>query len=164
MTFLQNISYASNVFSHRCCRWSSTSLLITDRLSPFWKRIVPTEHCNTMYSRLIINFLNHFKRFCVIKTGFPAKTNRCTLFNCFFHYDLCYGQNRPVTSHHKYVPHCERFELKLDMCGDDGSLRTFPSFMEIVLLVQCFCSIVAKLIEQTLYFRTKGKCWWNYKF
>ncbi len=81
--FLQNISYASNVFGCSCHCRSSTSLLIRNRLSPFWKCVVPTKHCSTMYSRFPINFLNHFKCFCGIKMGFLAKTNRCTLFNFF---------------------------------------------------------------------------------
>ncbi len=43
-----------------------------------WKCIVPMKYCSTIYSRLAINFLNHFKCFCGIKTGFPAKINNCT--------------------------------------------------------------------------------------
>ncbi len=82
--FLQNIGYASNVFTCSCHRRSSASVLITNRLPPFWKCIVPTKHCSTMYSRLTLNFLNNFKCFCGIKTGFPAKTNLCRLFNIFF--------------------------------------------------------------------------------
>ncbi len=103
------------------------SLLITNWLSPFWKCVVPTKHCSMMYSRFVLNFLNHFKCFCGIKIGFPAKMNRCTLFSCFFHYDLWYRQNRQVTSH-KYVPHCEWFELKLGMCGEVGLLMNFLKF------------------------------------
>ncbi len=144
-----------------CRRLSSIYLLITNRLSPFWKHVVPTKHCGMMYSSLTINFLNHFKCFCGIKTSFPAKTNRCTLFSCFFHYDLWHGQNRQVTSCQEYVPHSERFELKRGKRGEEVLLtnflkfhgdratstmfsqraekrvywRTSPSFMEIVLLV-----------------------------
>ncbi len=103
MIFLQNIGYASNVFAHYYCCWSSTFLLITNRLSLFWKSVVPTKHCNTIYSRLAINFLNPFKCFCGNKTSFPAKTYRCTFFNCFLHYDLWHGQNRQVTSRCKCV-------------------------------------------------------------
>ncbi len=128
MIFLQNIGYASNVFACSCCCQSSASLLITNRLSLFWKRIVLMKHCSTMYSRITINFVNHFKCFCGIKTGFPAKTNRCTLFNCFFHYDLWHRQNRQVTSHREYVPHWERFELKLGTCREEGLLTNFPKF------------------------------------
>ncbi len=82
-----------------------------------------------MYSRLAMNFLNHFECFCDIKTNFPAKTNRCMLFNCFFHYDLWQGQNRQITSHREYVPHCEWFELKLGMGGEESLLTNFPNFM-----------------------------------
>ncbi len=32
------------------------------------------------------------------------------------------------TSHRKYVPHCERFELKLGMRGDGGLLTYFRKF------------------------------------
>ncbi len=88
----------------------------------FWKRIVPTKHCSTMFSRLIINFLNHFKCCCGIKTGFPAKTNHCTLFSWFFFYDLWHGQNRRVTSRRKY------FELKLGIRGEKGLLTNFLKF------------------------------------
>ncbi len=114
---------------HSCCWWFSASLLITNRLSPFWKHVVPTKHCSMMYSTFTINFLNHFKRFCGIKTGFPAKMNRCRLFNCFFfHYNLWHGQNRQVTSHCEYVPHCEWFELKFGMRGEKGLLTNFLRF------------------------------------
>ncbi len=75
-----------------------------------------------------INFLNHFKSFCGIKIVFPGKTNRCTLFNCFLHYDLWYRQNRQVKSHCEYVPHYKRFELKLGMRGEEGLLMNFPKF------------------------------------
>ncbi len=95
---------------------------------PSTKCVVLTKHCNTMYSRLTMNFLNYFKCFYDIKTGFPAKTNRCTLFNCFFYYNLLHGQNRQVTSHLKYVPFCEWFELKLGMCGEEGLLTNFSKF------------------------------------
>ncbi len=81
-----------------------------------------------MYSRHAINFLNHFKCFYGIKAGFPAKTNGCTLFNCFFHYDLWHGQNRQVMSCCEYAPHCEWFELKLGMHGEEGLLANFPKF------------------------------------
>ncbi len=102
------------------------------------------KHYSTMYNRLTINFLNHFKCFCDIKTCIPAKRNRCTLFNCFFHYHSRHRQNRQVTSHREYVLHCEWFELKL-------GIQTSPSFMEITLLVLCFRTVVAKLTGQTLY-------------
>ncbi len=46
------------------------------------------RNTSTMYSKLNINFLNHFNCFCGIKTGFPTKTKCCMLFNCFFHYNL----------------------------------------------------------------------------
>ncbi len=128
MIFLQNIGYGSNVFAHSCRRWSSASLLITNRLSPFWKCIVPTKHCCTMHSRLTINFLNHFKCFYSSKTGFSAKTNCCVLFNCFFHYDLWHGQNRQITSRRKYVPFWERFKLKLGMHREKGLSMNFPMF------------------------------------
>ncbi len=95
---------------------------------PFWKCVLPTKHCSILYSRLTINPLNHFRCFCGITTGFPAKTNRCALFNCFFHYDLWYAQSRQVTSHLKYVSHCEWFELKLGICGEEGLLTNFPKF------------------------------------
>ncbi len=62
------------------------------------------------------------------KTGFPAKINHCTLFSCFFHYDLWHGQNRQVTSHFEYVPHCKWFELKLGMRREEGLLTNFPKF------------------------------------
>ncbi len=101
---------------------------VTNWLLPFWKRVVPTKHCSTMYRRFIINFLNHFKCFCGFEISFPAKTNRCTLFNCFFYYNLCYGQNRQVTSRCEYVPHCERFELQLCLSGEEGLLTNFPMF------------------------------------
>ncbi len=120
--FLQNIGYISNVFTCSCHYWSSTSPLITNQLSPFWKRVLPTKHCGTMYSRLTINFSSHLKCCCGIETIFPAKTNCCILFNCFFHYDLWHGQNRQVTSHRQYVPHCEQFELKLGMRREEGIL------------------------------------------
>ncbi len=126
--FLHNIGCTSDVSMHSFRRWSSMSQLITNRLSPFWKRIVSMKHCSTMYSRLAINFLNHFKCFCHIKTGFPAKTNHCPLFICLFQYDLWYGQNRQVTSCRKYVSHCEQFELKLGMCGKEGLLTNFLKF------------------------------------
>ncbi len=121
-------SLVNNVFEHSCHRWSSASPLITNLLSPFWKCVLPTKYCKMMYSRLIINFLSHFNRFCGIKTGFPAKTNFCTLFNCFFNYDLWHGQNRQVTSLREYVPHCKRFELKFCMRGEEGLLTSFPKF------------------------------------
>ncbi len=126
--FLQNISYASNVFAHSCYRWSFASLLITNRIYSFWQPVVPTKHCCTIYSRLTLNFFNHFKCFCGIKTGFPAKTNCCTLFNCFFHSDSWHEQNRQVTSPCECVPHCEQFQLKLSMCGQEGLLTNFPNF------------------------------------
>ncbi len=107
---------------------SSTFLLVTNRLSPFWKRIVPTKHCSTMYSGLTINFLYHFKCFCGIKTSFPAKTNHCTLFNCFFSITIYDPDKRQVKSRHKYVSHCEWFELKLGMCREEGLLTNFPKF------------------------------------
>ncbi len=31
-----------------------------------------------------------------------------------------------VTSCREYVPHCEQFELKLDMRGEEGSFMNFP--------------------------------------
>ncbi len=124
---LQNIGYVSNVFARSCHRQSSPSLLITSRLSPFWKHIVSKKHCSTVHSRLTIHFLNHFNHFCGIKTGFPAKTNGCTLFNCFFLYDLWHGQNRQVTSCREYT-HCERFELKFDVRGEENLLTNFPKF------------------------------------
>ncbi len=120
MILLQNIGCSRNVFAHSCLRRSSTSLIITNRLSPFWKRVVPTKHCSTIYSRLTINFLNNFKYFCGIKTSFPAKTNHWTFLNCFFYYDLWYGQNRQVTSLRKFVPHGEQFELKVSMRGEES--------------------------------------------
>ncbi len=53
-------------FAHSCCHRSSVSLLIMNHLSPFWKRVVPTKHCSTTYSRLTINFLTNFNCFCGI--------------------------------------------------------------------------------------------------
>ncbi len=33
-----------------------------------------------------------------------------------------------VTSYREYVPHCERFELKIGMRGEEGLLTNFPKF------------------------------------
>ncbi len=44
------------------------------------ERVVPTKHCSTMYSRLTINFLNHFKCFCGNKTGVFALLILCSLY------------------------------------------------------------------------------------
>ncbi len=116
----------SNVFACYCYCWSSASPLISNRLSPFWKHVVLTKHSSTMYSRHSINFLNHFKCFCSIKTGFPTKRNRYKLFNYrFFHYNLWCGQVN-ITSQ-ICISH-ERFELKLDTRGEEGSLTNFPKF------------------------------------
>ncbi len=119
-------SYTSNVFMRSCCRQFSTSLLIMNQLSPFWKRVVTMKHRSTMYNRLTMNFLNHFKCFCGIKTAFPTKTNPCMLFNCFFHYDLWYGQNRQVTSHHDNVPHCELFRVETWHAWRRGFIGELP--------------------------------------
>ncbi len=64
--------------------------------------------------------------FCGIKADFSAKMNCCTLFNCFFNYDVWHGQNRQVMSCCAYVAYCERFELKLGMRGEEGLLTNFP--------------------------------------
>ncbi len=140
--FFQNISYTSYVFTFSHHKHFSTSLLIMNRLSPFWKCYVPMKHCITTYNRVTINFLNHFKCFCVIKTGFPSKTNRCTLFNCFFHYNLWHRQNRQVTSHHKYIPLYEQFELKLGMRGREHLLTNFPKFHRDHATSTMFCVVV----------------------
>ncbi len=141
--FLQNISDASNVFAHSCRCRSSAFLLITNRLSSFWKRIVPTKYCSAMCSRLTINFLNNFKCFCGIKTSISAKTNCCTLFSCIFHYNLWHEQNKQVTSHVKYVSHCELYELKLSMHIEEGLLTNFPKFhgdlTTNTMFSQCCC-------------------------
>ncbi len=100
---------------------------------------------NKLYQHCGINFFNHFKCYSGIKTGIPAKTNCCTLFNCFFHYDVWHGQNRQVTSHRKYVPHYEQFELNLACMEKRVYWWTFPSFVEIALLVLYFRSIIAQL-------------------
>ncbi len=109
------------------------------------------EILSTMYSRLTINFLNYFKCFYGIKTGFPAKTYRCTLFNCFFYYNLWHGQNRQVTSHCEYVPHCEWFDLKLGMHGENGLLTNFPKFHGDHATSTMFLQQCRKTYPQTLY-------------
>ncbi len=55
-------------------------------------------------------------------------------------------------SRHKYVPHCEWFELKLGMCGEEGLLTNFPKFHGDCATSTMFCSVVAKFIGQTWYF------------
>ncbi len=92
------------------------------------------KHCSMMYSGLAINFLNHFKCFCGFKNGFPA------------------GQNRQVTPHRKYMPHCEQFELKLGMRREEGLLTNFPKFHGDGATSTCFRNAVTKLTGQTLYF------------
>ncbi len=112
-----------------CAFWSSPVFHFAaryNRISPFQKSVVPTKHRSTMYSRLTINLLNHFKCFYGIKTGFPAKTNRPRCPIVFS--NLWHGQNKQVTSHHEYVPHCERFELKLGVCGKEALLTNFSKF------------------------------------
>ncbi len=42
-----------------------------------------------MYSRLTINFLNHFKCFCGIKTGFPAKNKSLHVVQLFSLFTGC---------------------------------------------------------------------------
>ncbi len=54
-------------------------------------------------------------------------------------------------SRRRYVLHCEWFELKLLMRGEEGLLTNLPKFQEITLLVPCFRSVVAKLTGQTSY-------------
>ncbi len=122
MIFLQNFSNTSNVFTHSCCHWSSASLLITNWLSS-WKSVVPMKHCSTIYSRLTLNFSIYFKCFCGINTVFPAKTNHCMMFNCFFHYNWWHVNTDKFTSCCEYVPHCEPFELKSGM-REEGALLT----------------------------------------
>ncbi len=108
------------------------------------------KHCSTMYSKLTINFLNHFKCFRDIKTGFPATTNCCTLFNSFSItiYD---------TDKTDKLRHVANMYLTVNSSNKNLAWvqrvywRTSPSFMEITLLVLCFRSIVAKFTGQTLY-------------
>ncbi len=113
------MSLSSSVFRFSAYHESTLALL---------KSVEPMKHSSTMYSRLTINFLNHLKCFCGTKAGFPAKTNHCTLLNCFFHYDLWHEQNIQFTSHREYVPHCEWFELKHGMCGEGNLLVNFAKF------------------------------------
>ncbi len=63
----------------------------------------------------------------VLKLALQQKriTARCSVF---FPLPFRHGQNRQVTSHREYVPHCERFELKLGMRVEEGLLNTFPKF------------------------------------
>ncbi len=103
-------------------------LLCSSQIDSHPSENVLYQHCSTMYNRLTINFLNHFKCFYGIETGFQEKTNYCTLLNWFFHYNLWHRQNGQVTSHHEYVPHWEWFELKLGMCREEGLLTNFPKF------------------------------------
>ncbi len=95
---------------------------------PSENMLLPMKHSSTMYSRLTINFLNHFKCFCGIKPAFQQKriAARCSVV--FFHYDLWSGQNRQVTSLREYVPHCEWFKWKHSMHREEGLLKNFPKF------------------------------------
>ncbi len=46
----------------------------------------------------------------------------------FFPLRLMIQQNRQVTSHREYIPHCEWFKLKLGMHREEGLLTNFPKF------------------------------------
>ncbi len=88
----------------------------------------PLYQWNTVARCTRDKLFNHFKYFCGIKTSFSVKTHHCTLFNCFFHYNLWHRQNRQVTSHCEYVPPCEWFELKFGMCGEESLLTNLSKF------------------------------------
>ncbi len=113
------------------------------------------KHCSTMYSKLTINFLNHFKCFCGIKMGFPAKTNRYMLFNCFP--ITIYDTAKTDKLHHITNMFFTANSLGLNLvCAEKRVYQwTSPSFMKIALLLLCFRSIVAKLTRLILYQNSK---------
>ncbi len=136
-----------------CAVWAIFSCILVVGLPLFCSSKIdshPSEntlyqwnHCSTMYSRLTINVLNHFKCFCSIRTSFPAKTNRCTLFNCFS--ITIYEMDKTDKLHH-----VANMYLTVNSSSWNLAWQTSISFMEIALLVLCFRSTVAKLTRQTL--------------
>ncbi len=133
--FLQNISYTSN-----------SSLLITNRLLSFWKRIVPTKHCSMMYSRLTINLWIISNVFVTLKLVF-SKNELLPIVQLFF-------PLRFMT--HKTDKLYNIANMYLIVNSSSWNLacleqRVYWSFTEIALLVLCFRSIVPNLTAQTLY-------------
>ncbi len=118
-----------------------------NRLSPFWKCVVPTKHCSTMYKTFwIISNVS-----VALKPAFQLKqiAARCSIVFSV----TIYGKDKTdkLTLCREYLPRCERVELKFGVHGEKGLLTNFPSFMEIALLVLGFRSVVEKLNGQTLY-------------
>ncbi len=153
MIFLQNISYTSNVFTHSCLCRSSTSLLITNRLSPFWKRFVPTKHCGTMYCRLTINFWIISNVFVAWKPAFQQK-QIAARFSVVFSITI-YNTDKTDKLRHIANMYLTVNSLSWNLACMEKRVywRISPSFTEIALLVLCFHIVVLKLTRQVLNFQ-----------